>query len=146
MRKLLPVLLALIGLAAGGGVGLVLHPAPEPTEPAEAPEVMPDYLKLANQFVVPLLSDGQVTAMVILSLSLEIAPGSTEQIYAREPKLRDAFLQVMFEHANMGGFAGDFTEATALEPLRQALREAAISTLGDVVSDVLISDIVRQDG
>jgi flagellar basal body-associated protein FliL len=149
MKKLLPLLLAIVGVALGGGAGHFLRPHPEPEDHAEDPahpEEAPEYLKLANQFVVPILQGGRVVSMVILSLSLEIAPGTGEQIYAREPKLRDAFLQVLFDHANMGGFAGDFTETAALDPLRQALREAAAATLGALVSDVLIADIVRQDG
>ena len=47
-----------------------------------------------------------------------------------EPKLRDVFLQVLFDHANMGGFRGAFTRSDVLEPLRTALREAAQKHLG----------------
>jgi len=83
--------------------------------------------------------------MVIVSLSLEVKQGTTEQVYAREPKLRDALLQVMFDHANSGGFRGSFTDGSNLVLLRKALLEAAQKTLGDIVTDVLIVDIVRQD-
>jgi flagellar protein FliL len=151
MRKLLPVLLALIGLGAGAGAGIALRPAPpEMTEtrtvaPAE-PVTPPEYVRLSNQFVVPVVEGGRVAAMVILSLSLEVLPGSTEGVFAREPKLRDAFLQVLFDHANAGGFRGSFTDGSNLVILRQALREAAARVLGDMVTDVLIADIVRQDG
>lgn len=152
MKKVLLVLLPLFALPIGIGAGAMLRPG-EPDgaghaeeakseEPSEAPE----YLKLTNQFVVPIMSDGWVASLVILSLSLEIAPGHSEEIYAREPKLRDALLQVLFDHANAGGFDGDFTQGAALAPLRQALREAAFAIMGPMVTDVLISDIVRQDG
>ena len=106
---------------------------------------MPDYVKLNNQFIVPLLEEGKVVSMVIVSLSLEVTQGMTDTVYAREPKLRDAFLQVMFDHANAGGFRGSFTDAANLVLLRKALLEMAEKTLGDWVSDVLIVDIVRQD-
>lgn len=169
IRKLLPLLLALVGLGIGVGAGLFLRPAPEPaaeaaagdpasvdaahaTEPAthgaegEAdPEAAPEYVKLSNQFVVPVLEGGQVASMVILALSLEVTYGSSEPIYAREPKLRDAFLQVLFDHANAGGFKGSFTDGSNLVLLRRALLEAAQSTVGAMVTDVLISDIARQD-
>lgn len=151
MGKLIPILLAVIGLAAGIGGGLALRPAPEPQEapeeieaevdPAEAPE----YVKLNNQFVVPLMEEGRVRSMVILSLSLEVTAGSAEKTYSREPKLRDSLLQVMFDHANAGGFAGSFTDGANLVLLRKALLEAAQTTLPDTITDVLISDIVRQD-
>jgi hypothetical protein len=83
--------------------------------------------------------------MVILSLSLEVATGTSEQVYSREPKLRDGFLQVLFDHANSGGFKGSFTDSSNLVLLRRTLMETARSILGEVVQDVLISDIARQD-
>jgi flagellar FliL protein len=83
--------------------------------------------------------------MVVLSLSLEVAPGHTEDVYSREPKIRDAFLQVLFDHANSGGFRGSFTDGSNLVVLRRALQEKAVAVLGDIVTDVLITEIARQD-
>jgi flagellar protein FliL len=173
MKKLFPLILALMGCAAGAGAGYVLRPAGEkapteshaPTRSDGAPDATehgtaaatdhaedgehaenePEYVKLNNQFVVPVVENGRVVAMVILSLSLEVTPGSTEAVYAREPKLRDVFLQVLFDHANAGGFRGSFTDGANLVVLRQALLEIAQRTLGDIVTDVLIVDIARQD-
>ena len=55
-------------------------------------------------------------------------------------------LQVLCDHANIGGFDGAFTEAKMLNVLRSALREVAQRDLGsDVVNDVLILEIARQD-
>ena len=156
IKKLIPVLLAILGLAAGVGAGIALRPAPPPLTPeqeAEAqkaakeipPKEMPEFVKLNNQFVVPLVKEQRVTGMVILALSLEVDQGVTPEVFAREPKLRDGFLQVLFQHANAGGFDGSFTDSDNLILLRRALLEAAQKTLGDKVSDVLISDIARQD-
>lgn len=151
IRKLIPLVLALAGLGAGMGAGLALRPAAEPATGADPaaeaadPKDLPDYVKLNNQFVVPIVEDGRVVSMVIMSLSLEVERGMTDSVYAREPKLRDALLQVMFDHANAGGFRGSFTDAANLVLLRKALLEMARTTLGDIVSDVLIVDIARQD-
>lgn len=157
IQKLIPVILALIGAALGVGGGLALRPAPPPlsAEEAEAaakaaaeeipPEALPDYVKLNNQFVVPVVKDGRVSAMVILALSLEVKKDSSAQVFAREPKLRDEFLQILFEHANAGGFDGSFTDGDNLIILRRAFLESAQKVLGDIVSDVLINDIARQD-
>jgi flagellar FliL protein len=152
IRKLIPLLLGLIGLGIGIGAGMFLRPPPpEPTEEEIAmaeeaePEVPPEYVKLNNQFIVPVVEDGKVVSMVIMSLSLEVEAGTTEGTYQHEPKLRDAFLQVMFDHANSGGFGGSFTDSANLVLLRKALIEAAVSVLGKDVKDVLIADITRQD-
>lgn len=147
MKKLFPLLLGLIGLGVGIGAGVFLRDAPdEHAEMAKAePTVPPEYVKLNNQFVIPVLEDGQVAALVVVSLSLEVTVGSTETVFAREPKLRDVFLQVLFDHANAGGFRGSFTDGSNLVVLRQALKEVAMQVLGDMVTDILIVDIARQD-
>lgn len=164
IAKLLPILLALMGLGAGVGGGIALRPEPEPVtmdnpcgEPHESDAHQPaddetdpdastfDYVKLNNQFVVPIVESGRVSALVVMSLNLEVAAGQAEEIYQLEPKIRDGLLQVMFDHANTGGFSGDFTKASRMNVLRTALKEAAQKMLGSTVSDVLIIDVVRQD-
>ena len=167
MGKILPILFALIGLGAGLGAGVALRPDPvetvemnpcgelpglhtdaeddgNPTTDEETNED-PDFVKLNNQFVVPVVGEGAVTALVVISLSLEVTSGGSELIYQREPKLRDIFLQVLFEHANTGGFDGDFTTGRKMDRLRSALRESAVKIVGPTVTDVLISNLVRQD-
>ncbi|MGV8989741.1 MAG: flagellar basal body-associated FliL family protein [Cypionkella sp.] len=152
MRKIIPILLGLIGLLIGSASGYYLRPGAEiSTHETSAmaevpdPEHEPEYAELSNQFIVPVMQKGSVTAMVILSLSLQVTKGSSPDVYNAEPKLRDAFLQVMFDHANSGGFNGAYTDGSNMVPLRDALLEAAKSILGEKVSDVLITDIVRQD-
>ena len=149
IRKLLPVLLGFLGLGLGVGAGIFLRPAAPDQAVVEvaAPDsdLAPDYVKLANQFIVPVMVKGKVGAMVILSLSLEVTNGSDAEVYKVEPKLRDEFLQVMFDHANSGGFSGSFTDGANLLLLRKALLESAKGVLRELVSDVLIIDIVRQD-
>ena len=104
-----------------------------------------EYVRLNNQFVVPVVQDAAVRSLVVMSLTVEIETGQAEFVFNREPRLRDAFLRVMFSHANAGGFDGAFTSPTALNPLRSGLRDAAYDVLGSIVNDVLIVDIVRQD-
>lgn len=165
MRKLLPMVLALLGLMAGGGAGYLLRPHPEagaevgakataacpPTEaptaetPTHGGELETEFVKLNNQFVVPVVEDGTVAAMVILSLSLEVPKGEAPKVFEREPKLRDSLLQTLFNHANAGGFRGAFTDPLAMEALRTALLEAARGVMGAAVESILITEIVRQD-
>ena len=170
MRKLLPILLAVIGLLAGGGAGYFLRPAAEEAAPnpcgdvqtaeaggeaahdegeaegeGEGDAALKEYVKLNNQFIVPVVKKGAVESLVILSVSLEVTTGASQEVYAVEPKLRDNFLQVLFDHANAGGFDGAFTASNNMDVLRQALLEVAQQSLDKKVSDVLIVDIVRQD-
>ena len=183
MKKLLPILLALIGTGAGVGAGIFLAPSHDAT-PAGGEHAAPDaagdghgdphaepaadghgeaaddhgggsddghggggneFVKLNSQFVVPVVNGDRIQALVVLSLSLEVVAGGTEIVYAREPKLRDVILRVLFDHANIGGFEGNFTEARRLEILRRSLMEAARNVMGSSVKDVLITEIARQD-
>ena len=170
MKKLLPFVFLLVGLGAGIGAGVTLAPTGAPKEAAteDKPKTKEDkpkakdksakkkggkkdneseyeYLKLTKQFVVPVVDSDRIAALVTMSLSLEMTPGLTEAFYAIEPKLRDGFLQVMFDHANTGGFDGAFTESDNLSVLRKALLETARKDLGDDVSRVLIMNVSRQD-
>ena len=159
IKKLLPVILLFIGAGAGVGAGIFLRPEPEPVavamddetakvEAEEKEEEGPseyEYFKMSNQFVVPVINDDQVQALVVLSLSVEVPIGQKDAIYSKEPKLRDSYLQVLFDHANIGGFDGAFTNANNLAVLRGALREVAQKDMGEQVNDVLIVEIARQD-
>ncbi|GHE01794.1 hypothetical protein U879_15935 [Defluviimonas sp. 20V17] len=104
-----------------------------------------DFVKLNNQFIVPVLEHGRVSSLVIMSLSLEVSVGGRDRVFALEPKLRDALLRVMFDHANSGGFDGNFTSGNNMLVLRDALKEAAFKTLGPILKNVLIIDMLRQD-
>ncbi|MEP3347205.1 MAG: flagellar basal body-associated FliL family protein [Litoreibacter sp.] len=154
MRILLPIVLVLLGLGLGVGAGMALRPSVEPEDVMKKDqadgekEVVVDeigYVKINNQFVVPIINEDKVSALVVLSLSLEAPASETAFIYEREPKLRDAFLQVMFDHAYIGGFNGVYTASPAMDALRSSLLESARLVAGESISDILITDIVRQD-
>ncbi|MBU2981198.1 flagellar basal body-associated FliL family protein [Lentibacter algarum] len=164
MGKLVPIVLAVIGIGGGIGAGLALRPAPEDhtemanpcgdvttheakavLEPEEDEHTDQEYVKLNNQFVVPVVATSRVEALIVVSLSVEVSAGRKDEVYAREPKLRDAFLQVFFDHSNTGGFKGTFTNSNNMDVLRRALLETAGDISGDLITDVLIMDIARQD-
>ena len=168
MKKLLPILLLLVGLGAGGGVGWVLRPATDHTPAAaahgeteghaaqaestghDAPVYQPapadtETVRLPNQFVVPVIVDGRVTSMVVIGLALDLASGHDFNLARDEPRLRAVFLQLLFDHANIGGFNGIFTSGEALLALRRTLIEAARREVGPEVHDVLITELLRQE-
>ena len=160
IRLVLPVVGLLAGAGAGVGAALFLaEPEPaaegdgtaedvgtvEAPPPADDPGAGSVFAELSNQFVVPVVNNGSVRALIVLSITLEVAEGETEAVFAIEPRLRDAFLQVLFDHANTGGFDDNFTQAERMTLLRQGLRETARRLLKSSVRDVLIVDIVRQE-
>lgn len=164
MKLILPLILLIVGVGGGVGAGLALMPAPEPEiaanpcgdgqgvdEMAEDHSMDPvplddrEYAKMNNQFVVPVVMNDRVTALMVMSLSIEVETGGQEAVFSHEPRLRDAFLQVMFDHANIGGFNGAFTATANMRLLREALQDAADRVMRGHISDVLITDIVRQD-
>jgi len=118
MKLILPILLMLIGIGGGVGAGLALMPEPEIDDVAmenpcgDMPHDMEmtyeakidpiplderEYARMNNQFVVPVVTNERVTALMVMSLSIEVATGGQEAVFSHEPRLRDAFLQVMFD-------------------------------------------------
>ena len=159
MKLAIPLVGLLVGTGSGIGAGLYLAPeetseaaAPATAETAAVEEVSPDgegadiaIVNFNNQFIVPVLAEDRVRSLVVLTLALEAVAADTEVIYAREAKMRDIFLQVLFEHANLGGFSGAFTNGHNLKLLRQSLYEAARNEMGPRIRGVLITDLSRQD-
>ncbi|MEM9370889.1 MAG: flagellar basal body-associated FliL family protein [Pseudomonadota bacterium] len=168
MAKLLPLIIALFGAGAGLGAGHMLASTHAPgSQPASADEVsaktsdsdhsakksLPkeieeddsDFVRLNNQFVVPIVEKERVASLIVVSLALETAPGSTDFVFEREPKLRDEFLTVLFAHARSGGFTGSFTDEHLMGDLRGSLLEAAQGVLGTKIRKVLLNEVVRQD-
>jgi len=166
IKLILPVALTIIGIAGGVGAGYAMRPDPYETveinpcgdtetqtdfagvpekEDGAASQAAAEYVKLNNQFVVPVVKAERIDALVVLALSIEVTAGQSGLVYESEPKLRDAFLQVLFDHANMGGFAGEFTNSGNMDVLRMSLTEVAQSILGADAKGILITDIGRQD-
>lgn len=164
LRLIIPVILALLGTGGGIYAARILLPPLEGCtdgdngcEVVEEAETVPieeevdsengnfDYVKFANQFVIPVVRSDAIQSLVVMSLTLEVATGTNEEIFTLEPKLRDQMLRVLFDHANAGGFDGQYTSSGSLERLRRALRESARAAAGAIVNDVLVADIVRQD-
>ncbi|MGC3938131.1 flagellar basal body-associated FliL family protein [Roseobacter sp. EG26] len=172
MKKLLPIVMLLVGSGAGVGAGIFLRPPPEPVdvavekeegaeheksveksadehEQAASDELATDgmeYVRLPNQFVIPLVDKERVSALVVMTLSLEVTQGYAEEVLEKEPKLRDEILRVLFDHATVGGFNGEFANTDNLDVVRRNLRKVVQNVLGpEIGHDVLIFEIARQD-
>lgn len=174
MQKIIALLIVLAGAAGGIALGVQMHsPAtdpgasPEPGQGAEGDAAMAgkggsgaadgaaggkdeaagdrDYVKINKQFVVPVVHERETKALMLFELALDVPKGMTMTAYAAEPRLRDAFLRVMFEMSYSGAFLTTYTDDRFVVELRDRLRVAAREILGDKVSEVLILDIMRQE-
>lgn len=115
-------------------------------KPAEKPAGELAYVAIEKPFVVPIFHAEKIAAMVVISLSVETEKESETPVKDAEPRLRDAFLKVMFRHANSGGFDGSFTIGQKIEDLKSALLSAAHEVLPEApIREVLITEIARQD-
>ena len=103
MKGIVPIVLVLAGVSGGAAGGFLLRPAPEQvaeleepvphdendpgppeSDPSAATPSEVEYVKLNNQFVVPVMEGAEIQSLVILSLSVEVAAGQAELVYARE--------------------------------------------------------------
>lgn len=157
VKFLLPILLALLGTAGGVAAGYFLKsPAAahgdaqtetpvEDAHPHDDHEAEPDYFRIQQQFIVPIIHDGKMKSVVVTSLAIESTEAVRSAIIKREPKLRDALLGALFDHATIGGFEGNFVETGPMGLLKSSLLQVAREIVGPEVASVLILEIGKQD-
>lgn len=158
IKKLLPILLILVAFVGGVAGGTFLKPAEETppetaeTEEAEKPkeegkegETEIAFFKFPRQFFVPVMRGDRMDSVMILSLTVEYKKENEEDVFKMEHRLRDAFLRSLMVYANTGGFDGNFTAEAHMGRLKESLVKTAQKTVGELVADVLIEDIARQE-
>lgn len=176
MNKILPIIMALLGIGVGGALGFFLKPAPAPSaateEHAEAPgadvgsghgadaahaeatvgekgsDAPPEgreYVTIGKQMIIPVVEGGETKALMLFELALDVPAGTSESFFSVEPRIRDAFLRVLFEMSYTGAFLSTYTDDRVVTELRQNLLAEARHQLGKSVADVLILDMIRQE-
>ena len=154
MKKLLPILIIDVGVAAGAGAGMFMKPAPVsdpdgdyiadgPTEQDEKAER--SFVKIGKQTIVPVVNDGETRALMLFELAVDVPATRVDQVHEMEPRLRDAFLRELFQMSYTGAFLTNFTEERVIEELRRNLTNAARTYLGHNQAEVLILDVMRQE-
>lgn len=155
MRKILKFVPVLLMLVAGIALGDWLHgqgvsaalPDTDQAEPdGPSPKAGPLIsVGFSNQFFVPIVRNGNLRAVMVLGLGMEVVDARAEAVHAQEFRLRDALLRALMIHANTGGFDGNFTSEPRLRLLGDVLLTAAQRVAGDDVQAILIGDIARQE-
>lgn len=173
MKKILSLLLPILALAGGIVAGEFIRPADTAEaaalagEPSSDPEGAPAvaaplqaaatgdghgvaaaspgeaWFTFPSQFFVPMMRNGDMGAIMILTLSIETATDTLEPMKQQEHRLRDALLRQLLIHANTGGFDGNFTSDGSMRALRDGLSAAARQATTLPVRQVLIEDIAR---
>lgn len=102
------------------------------------------WYRFPSQFFIPLIRQGEVADIMVVTATIEMPKSAEEDIYRQEHRLRDAVLRQMLIHANSGGFDGNFTSEAHLNALRRELLAAAQQVAGKNIKAILIEDIVKQ--
>ncbi|MBC9246409.1 hypothetical protein H4P12_06715 [Paracoccus sp. 11-3] len=159
MKKLLTLAIPLVALIGGVTAGDMLKPQPKTETPVgEAPQTAAEgpgpeekkgktaWFTFPNQFFIPIMRNGDMGAVMIMTLSIETEKAHLDAMQQQEHRLRDALLRQLMIRANSGGFDGNFTSEASLGTLRKDLL-AAVDEVSDLpITAILIEDIARQQG
>ena len=164
MMKLLPILIILAGVTTGVAGGLAYeimrvnypklhseneifylvetHLKRDTSEPEELPEV--EFLAFNDPFIIPVIEEDALKALISLKIGMEVLPKDKSKLEHYKPKLRDLFLQIMFQHSHAGAFSGNYTESERLIALRRNLIQVVEENLDIELKDLLIKDVAWQ--
>lgn len=104
-----------------------------------------EFLKFKRQFVVPVIGEDRVDALVLLNIGISLSGDMKEELFRLEPKFRDAFMRELLGMSNAGYFNDELTNPETYEVLRETLLRAAKDIEKEGVKDILILDFARQD-
>lgn len=171
IKKLLPIIVILIGAIVGGGGGYF---AKTQTAKAASSEVHAEaagdhdeadkghgkkekkkkgghgaeeetgatsFMKFSRQFVVPVVERGKPKSMVILDINIEIDNTLDESVYTLEPPLRDALLSRLLALSSQGMLPQLLEDSEKLEATKAALLETSREIIGEAALSILILDI-----
>lgn len=112
-------------------------------EGGEAGGIM--YFKFSREFVVPVVSQGRVTSLVILNLNLEADASLSQKLFEMEPKLRDNIMTTLITISNDGKTFESMTDVENYETIRSMVMMNLESVMATGIHNVLIVDLAKQD-
>ena len=155
MKKILAILLIVLGIGGGGAAGFFLKPAPPAatadgedhtaTEESQKEAEERNYVKIGRQTIIPVVDNGETRALMLFELAVDVPAGVSATVHEMEPRLRDAFLRELFQMSYTGAFLTNFTDDHIIEELRRNLTRTAREHIGSKDSEVLILDVMRQE-
>lgn len=103
------------------------------------------FFNFSREFVVPLLSDGQVDSLVIINISLEVSSGISSKMFSMEPKVRDNIMTTLVALSSDDETFRQLTTVRNYENIRSLVLANLREEISRDIQSVLIMDIARQD-
>lgn len=103
------------------------------------------YFDFSREFVIPILDDGQVSALVIININLEVDSSLSGKLFRMEPKLRDNIMTSLIGLTNDKRVFSDLTSVRNYETIRSVVLSNLRDEISSDIMNVLIVDIAKQD-
>ncbi len=103
------------------------------------------FYKFSREFVVPIIRDSRVDALVILNISLEVEGDTAQKLFTLDPKLRDNIMSTLIVLSNEPGLFDNMTQVENYERIRSAVLENLRNVIPEGINNVLILDFAKQD-
>lgn len=103
------------------------------------------YLDFRRNFIIPVMGDNRVDALVLLTFSVEMEADKIEEARTREPRIRDAFMKQLLSLSHEGVFNQDITDPDVYNVIQERLLETAREVVDENVKSILLVDFARQD-
>ena len=103
------------------------------------------YYKFSREFVVPVVTAGRVTSLVIININIEADESVSQKLFEMEPKLRDNIMTTLITISNDGETFESMTDVENYETIRSMLLMNLQSLIGEGIHNVLIMDLAKQD-
>jgi hypothetical protein len=103
------------------------------------------FVDMERKFVVPLVRGSRVRSLVVVDLRLEVRSSAETRAQELKPRIRDLFLDTLYEMAVAGAFDGDLYSNNVQGEMRARLLEDARRVLQDDATAILIGELLRQD-
>ncbi len=179
MKQIVPSIVALLAISAGGGTAYFLKSGSSSPKPASAAHdtgggegeghakpkkekkekkghgssdknsdgdaVDVTYYKFSREFVVPMIEDDRVQSLVILNLNLEVDTAISQELFSKEPVLRDNIMTTLVKLSSGGRTLNSITDVDNYETLRAMILTNLQNEIPEGIRNVLILDMARQD-
>lgn len=173
LNKILPILITLIAVGGAGFAALQIKGAPQRPEKevshegghdgggehgggdhgeggvhkveAAEPKNQLGYLDFQRNFIIPVVGENRVDALILLTFSIEMDASKIEEARTREPRIRDAFMKTLLTLSHEGVLSQDITDPDVYTIIQERLLATAKSIVDEDVESILLVDFARQD-